>query len=135
MTSPQRTKIPARATGLRRIIRAAGYSWAGLRHTFRHEAAFRQEIVLCLLLTPLIILLPLTTLTRLYLMGCLALVLICELTNTALEVIINHISPHYSEAARHGKDIGSALVLVALVNLGLTLLVVTAPLLSLVGKG
>jgi diacylglycerol kinase (ATP) len=123
MSHQEKHHIPGRATGLRRIIRAAGYSWAGLRHAFRHEAAFRQEILLGLVLTPLIILLPLTTLARLYLLGCLALVLICELVNTALEVIINHISPDYSEAARHGKDIGSALVLVALVNLGLALLV------------
>lgn len=115
-------QIPPPAGGLKRIIRAAGYSWAGLCYTFKNEAAFRQELLLGLLLAPLIILLPFSQEAKLYLMGCLALVLICELANTALEVIINHVSPHYSEAARHGKDIGSALVLVALVNLGLTLL-------------
>ncbi|MBU0681929.1 MAG: diacylglycerol kinase [Proteobacteria bacterium] len=121
-------QIPARATGLTRVIRAAGYSWAGLRYTFKSEAAFRQEIFLCLVLAPLIILLPLPLLAKLYLGGCLALILICELANTGLEVIINHVSPQYSEAAKHGKDIGSALVFVALVNLGITLLALVLPL-------
>nr|MDA3785444.1 diacylglycerol kinase [Deltaproteobacteria bacterium] len=96
---------------------------------------FRQEILLSLLLAPLIILLPLALLAKLYLLGCLALVLICELANTALEVIINHVSPTYSEAAKNGKDIGSALVLVSLTNLAITLLVLTAPLLSSAGRG
>ncbi len=115
-------QIPTRARGLERIIRAAGYSWAGLRHTFKNEAAFRQEILLCLILTPLILLMPLSLLAKLYLVGCLALVLICELVNTGLEVIINHISPQYSEAAKNAKDIGSALVLVALANLTIAFL-------------
>jgi diacylglycerol kinase (ATP) len=115
-------QIPARATGLTRVIRAASYSWAGLRYTFKSEAAFRQEIFLCLVLAPLIILLPLPLLAKLYLGGCLALVLICELANTGLEVIINHVSPRYSEAAKHGKDIGSALVFVSLANFGISFL-------------
>ncbi len=119
-------QIPPPARGLSRIIRAAGYSWAGLCYTFKNEAAFRQELVLCLILVPAIILLPLALLAKLYLCGCLALVLICELANTALEVIINHVSPDYSTAAKHGKDIGSALVFVALVNLGLSLLFLLA---------
>lgn len=128
-------QIPARVTGLKRIRRAAGYSFAGLRYTFKNEVAFRQELLLGLLLAPLILLMPLALLAKLYLLGCLALVLICELTNTALEVIINHLSPDYSEAAKNGKDIGSALVFVALVNLAMTLLALIAPLVSSSGKG
>ncbi len=135
MTQKDQHQIPARVTGLKRIRRAAGYSFAGLRYTFQGEAAFRQELLLCLLLTPLIVLLPLALLAKIYLLGCLALVLICELANTALEVIINHLSPDYSEAAKNGKDIGSALVFVALVNLAIALLALTAPLLSAAGKG
>lgn len=127
MTTPAQQQIPGRVTGLKRIIRAAGYSWAGLGYTFKNEAAFRQEIVLCLVLAPVIILSPLTLLAKLYLWGCLALVLICELANTALEVIINHVSPEYSEAAKNGKDIGSALVFVALVNVALSFGVLLAP--------
>ncbi|MEN8256991.1 MAG: diacylglycerol kinase [Thermodesulfobacteriota bacterium] len=121
-------QIPPPARGLQRIIRAAGYSWAGLCFTFKNEAAFRQEILLSLVLAPLIIFLPLPLLAKLYLTGCLALVLICELANTGLEVIINHVSPHYSEAARDGKDIGSALVFVSLANLAVSFLALVLPL-------
>ncbi|MDR9501053.1 MAG: diacylglycerol kinase [Desulfurivibrionaceae bacterium] len=121
-------QIPVRVTGLKRIRRAAGYSFAGLRYTCRHEAAFRQELLLCLLLAPLIILVPLALLAKLYLLGCLLLVLICELVNTALEVILNHLSPGYSEAAKNGKDIGSALVLVSLANLVIAFVALMAPL-------
>lgn len=116
-------QIPLEARGLRRIVRAAGYSWAGLRYTYKNEAAFRQECALGLILVPMIILLPLSLLAKLYLAGCLALVLICELANTGFEVIINEISPEYSEAAKNGKDIGSALVFVSLINLAISFMV------------
>ena len=128
MTQRDQQQIPARAIGLKRIIRAAGYSWAGVRYTFKEEAAFRQELLLCLVMAPLIILLSFTTLAQLYLLGCLALVLICELANTGLEVIINYVSPEYSEAAKNGKDIGSALVFVSLINLAISFLALIVPL-------
>ena len=54
----------AKATGIRRIINAFGYSWAGLRSVFASEAAFRQEMALCAVLVPLAFLLEVTGIER-----------------------------------------------------------------------
>ena len=103
-------------TGVRRLIRAAGYSWQGLRATLRHEAAFRQEVALSLLLVPLALWLGQTGLERAMLVAAWLLVLLFELLNSAIEAVVDRIGSERHELSGRAKDIGSAAVLVALVN-------------------
>lgn len=103
-------------TGLTRIIRAAGYSWAGLRAAFRHEAAFRQELALCCLLIPLGAWLGQTGSERALLIGSLVLVLIVELVNSAIEAVVDRFGGEQHELSGRAKDIGSAAVFMALLN-------------------
>ena len=103
-------------TGLERVVKAAGYSWAGLKAAFRHEAAFRQEVALCVPLVPLGLWLGHTGIERALLVGCLLLVLIAELLNSAVESVVDRIGPEHHELSGRAKDIGSAAVFVALVN-------------------
>ncbi len=65
-------------TGLRRVLNAAAYSWAGLAAAFRHEDAFRQEVFLALLLIPLALVLGETGMARALMIGAVLLVLIVE---------------------------------------------------------
>jgi len=104
------------ATGLTRIINASGYSWAGLKAAFKHEAAFRQELILCLALAPLAMWLGHSAAQRAILIGSLLLVLIVELLNSAIETVVDRISEEHHELAGRAKDIGSAAVFVSLVN-------------------
>ncbi|MDT8383676.1 MAG: diacylglycerol kinase [Gammaproteobacteria bacterium] len=103
-------------TGLMRIFRAAGYSWAGLRAAFRHEAAFRQELALCCLLIPLGLWLGQTGSERALLIGSLLLVLIVELINSAIEAVVDRFGGEQHELSGRAKDIGSAAVFIALLN-------------------
>jgi diacylglycerol kinase (ATP) len=103
-------------TGLARIANAAGYSWAGLTAAFRHEDAFRQEVLLALLLIPLALALGETGIERALMIGALLGVLIVELLNSALEAAVDRISLEHHPLIKRAKDMGSAAVMVALVN-------------------
>lgn len=102
-------------TGIIRIIRAFGYSWHGFVAAYKSEAAFRQELALCLVLIPLAFYLPVTPMERALMVSTPLLVLIVELLNTAVETIIERISPEIHPLSKKAKDLGSASVLVALI--------------------
>ena len=105
-------------TGVQRVLNAAGYSWAGLQAAFRHEDAFRQEVFLLVVLVPLALYLGDTGLERALLIGSLLLVLIVELLNSAVEAAVDRISLEHHELIKRAKDMGSAAVMIALVNVG-----------------
>ncbi len=101
-------------TGLRRIQLAAGYSWQGLIATFRHEAAFRQELGLLVVLLPVALWLGDNATEKALMIAALLIVLMAELVNSALESIVDLVSPEPHELAGRAKDQGSAAVLLAL---------------------
>ena len=103
-------------TGLRRVWNAFHYSRAGLQAAYRHEDAFRQEALLALLLIPLAIWLGDGAVERALLIGCVLLVLIVELINSAIEATVDRISLELHPLAKRAKDIGSAAVMIALLN-------------------
>lgn len=103
-------------TGLKRIVSAAGYSWAGLVAAFRHEDAFRQEILLAAVLIPLALYLGETGIARALMVGAVLLVLIVELLNSAVEAAVDRISLEHHHLIKRAKDMGSAAVLIALIN-------------------
>ena len=104
------------ATGLTRIINAFGYSMKGIFSAIRYESAFRQEALLFVILLPLAFLLGRTYLEYILLIGCLLIVLIVELLNSAVEAVVDHVSPEFAELAGRAKDMGSASVLISLLN-------------------
>ena len=103
-------------TGLRRVWNAFHYSCAGLHAAYRHEDAFRQEVLLALALVPLAIWLGEGAVERVLLIGCVLLVLIVELINSAIEATVDRISLDRHPLAKRAKDIGSAAVMIALLN-------------------
>jgi diacylglycerol kinase (ATP) len=107
-------------TGLRRIWNALHYSLAGLRAAYRHEDAFRQEMLLALVLIPLAFVLPADGTGRALMIGSVLLVLIVELLNSAVEATVDRVSLEDHALAKRAKDIGSAAVLLTLVNVPLT---------------
>jgi len=101
-------------TGFRRIIRAAGFSAQGFGHAWKHEAAFRQELALTVVLTPVALWLGQTTVDRAVLISVLLLVLVVELLNSAIEAAIDRHGDEHHELSGRAKDLGSAAVFVAL---------------------
>lgn len=101
-------------TGLIRIYDATIYSLKGLQAAWRHEAAFRQELSLMLLMTPLAFLLGQTgTQTALLLMSCFV-VIIVELLNSAVEAVVDRVGAELHELSGRAKDMGSAAVFLSL---------------------
>lgn len=104
-------------TGLRRLVNAFFYSCAGLSDAFRHESAFRQEVLLAAILVPTALLIHATAVERALLVASVILVMIVELLNTGVEVAIDRISLERHSLSKRAKDIGSAAVLLSLLLL------------------
>ena len=103
-------------TGLRRVWNALNYSLAGLKAAYLCEDAFRQEVLLALLLIPATFLLPVPWLGRGVMIASVLLVIIVELLNSGLEATVDRISLDQHHLAKRAKDIGSAAVLISLVQ-------------------
>ncbi|MET1256905.1 diacylglycerol kinase [Aliikangiella maris] len=111
-------------TGLARIIDATGYSLQGLKAAWQNEAAFRQEIWLAVVGVPLAYLLADNKFEFLWLILPLFLIILAELTNSAIEAAVDRIGDEHHELAGRAKDIGSALVFICLVLLAIVWLII-----------
>ena len=103
-----------RKKGFNRLVNATIFSISGLRSALRNEAAFRQECVLALVLTPVALWLGQTAVERSLLIGTIWLVLIVELLNTAVESIVDRVGTDRHALSGQAKDQGSAAVFVSL---------------------
>lgn len=103
-------------TGLTRVWNAFHYSMAGLAAAYRNEDAFRQEVWLAAVLLPLALWLPVGAVGKALMIGSVLLVIIVELVNSGLEATVDRISLEHHHLAKRAKDIGSAAVFVALLN-------------------
>jgi diacylglycerol kinase (ATP) len=106
-------------TGLQRVWNAFHYSMSGLHAAFTCEDAFRQEAILAALLVPLAFLLPVAGVGRALMIASVLLVLIVELLNSAIEAAVDRVSLDRHHLSKRAKDIGSAAVLLALINVPL----------------
>ena len=104
-------------TGIMRAVRAARFSAQGFVHAWRHESAFRQELTLGMILTPLALWLGQTANEKVLLIACLLLVLIVELLNSAVEAAIDRFGEEHHELSGRAKDLGSAAVFLSLIHI------------------
>lgn len=103
-------------TGMKRVFKAFFYSLDGIASSLKHEAAFRQEVILAVILIPLSFVLHVPLAQHLMLAGSVILVLIVELLNSAIEAVVDDISLRNRPLAKRAKDMGSAAVLLSLLN-------------------
>ena len=100
--------------GLVRAWHAAKNSWRGLVFAFKEESAFRQELTLFVLLTPIAVVLPVSLFEKAVLICSLVLVMAIELLNSSVEAAIDRISFEHHDLSKRAKDFGSAAVMLAL---------------------
>jgi diacylglycerol kinase (ATP) len=103
-------------SGLSRLAKATRFSCQGFKAAFANEAAFRQEVFLAIVLIPLGLYLGNSGLERAFLISVVLLVLVVELINSGIEAIVDRISTEQHELSGRAKDVGSAAVLLSLVN-------------------
>ena len=101
-------------TGIARLIDATRYSWQGLKACYRHEAAFRQEVALAVVLLPLSFFVARTVEQWILLVAPLLICMIVELLNSAIENVVDRISDEKHELSGRAKDMGSAAVFICL---------------------
>ena len=106
-------------TGLTRIINATGYSILGIKAAFKHEAAFRQELMLALILIPLAFWLSASKIELVLLIASVMLVLVVEILNSAIEAVVDRFGDEMHELSGRAKDMGSAAVALSLLNVAL----------------
>ena len=107
-------------TGLTRLIHSFGYSWQGFRAAWQHEAAFRQEVILAVVLFPATFWLAHSLVTWLLLVISALLVMLVELLNSGIEAVIDRVSAERHPLAGRAKDLASAAVLLATLIAGVT---------------
>ncbi|MGR9088499.1 MAG: diacylglycerol kinase [Gammaproteobacteria bacterium] len=107
-------------TGLKRLLNACVFSAAGFKAIWTHEEAFRQEVLLFVITTPLAIWLGETVIEKLLLIGSVVLVLLVELLNSAIEATVDRVGLERHELSGRAKDIGSAAVMLSLIWAGVT---------------
>ncbi|MDP1680035.1 MAG: diacylglycerol kinase [Candidatus Nitrotoga sp.] len=119
---------PHKATGLRRLVNALSYSLSGLLLAWQDEAAFRQEVVLAIVLVSVAFMVPVSATQRVLLVASVMLVLVVEMINSAIEATVDRVSLDIHPLAKKAKDMGSAAVLLALTNAILTWTMILWPL-------
>ena len=107
--------------GLLHAWRATGIALQGLRAAWRHEDAFRQEVLIAAVAIPVALWLPASAPGKALMISSILLVLIVELLNSALESAVDHTSLEQHPLAKRAKDIASAAVLNALAVWGLVI--------------
>ena len=119
MESPYKGK-----TGLKRIWNALFYSLDGLAAAFKHEDAFRQEVLLALILIPIALFMPVSGIGKGLMIVSVLLVLIVELLNSGIEAVTDRVSLEDHALAKRAKDLGSAAVMLSLINVAAVWLLV-----------
>lgn len=107
--------MKSKKTGINRIIKAFAYSWDGLRAVFKTEVAFRQEVFLCVLGVIVQFFIDVPMLYHILMVCSLGAIILAELTNSAIETIIDRIGSEYNNLSKRAKDIGSAIVMLTIV--------------------
>lgn len=107
-------------TGLTRLFKAFGNSMKGFVGVYQHEAAFRQELLLAVVLVPLGLYLGQTGLERAVMVGSVLLVLLVEILNSSIEAVVDRIGLERHELSGLAKDLGSAAVFLSLVMVAVT---------------
>ena len=102
------------AKGLKRLVNACFFSMAGFKATWQHEEAFRQEVSLFIITTPLALWLGNSPIEKVLLIGSVVLVLLVELLNSAVEAVVDRVGFEHHELSGRAKDIGSAAVMLSL---------------------
>jgi diacylglycerol kinase (ATP) len=113
--------------GLTRAWHAAKNSWCGIVYAFEEESAFRQELVLLIILSPVALFLPISPIEKCALIASLIMVLVVELLNSSVEAAIDRISFDHHDLSKRAKDFGSAAVMLALLIAALLWITICTP--------
>jgi len=117
MESDNNTQFKPNGAGAMRVVKAFKCSMLGFKACYRHEAAFRQELLLCIILLPLSFIVSTTLAMWTVLIASMLFLLFAEVVNSAIEALADQISTDHHELIGRAKDLGSAAVFLAMTML------------------
>ena len=127
MIEPKSAESLKGKQGLVRLINATRYSLQGIQAGIKHEAAFREELILAIVLIPVALLLPVSTLEKIVLIECTLLVPFAEIITSAIEACVDRFGNEIHPLAGRAKDMGSAGVFFALIIAAIAWLGIAGP--------
>ncbi len=111
-------------SGLKRILNATGYSISGFKAAYKNEAAFRQIVLINIILIPVSFFLDVSRSEHVLLIIVCLFAMIVELFNSAIEAVVDRVSLEKHQLSKNAKDMGSAAQFVALSIIAITLLII-----------
>ena len=126
MTDTDATALKGKK-GFQRLLNATRYSMKGFAAAYQHEAAFREEVMLAIVLIPAALLLGVSAVETVLLIGSVLLLMLVEILNSGLEAVVDRIGPEIHPLSGRAKDLGSAAVFIAIVILCLTWGLIAVP--------
>ena len=107
-------------SGLKRILNATGYSISGFKAAYKNEAAFRQIVLINIILIPISFFLDVSRSEHVLLIIVCLFAMIVELFNSAIEAVVDRVSLEKHQLSKNAKDMGSAAQFVALSIISIT---------------
>ena len=111
-------------SGLKRILNATGYSISGFKAAYKNEAAFRQIVLINIILIPVSFFLDVSRSEHVILIIVCLFAMIVELFNSAIEAVVDRVSLEKHQLSKNAKDMGSAAQFVALSIIAITWLII-----------
>lgn len=111
-------------SGLKRILNATGYSISGFKAAYKNEAAFRQIVLINIILIPVSFFLEVSRSEHVLLIIVCLFAMIVELFNSAIEAVVDRVSLEKHQLSKNAKDMGSAAQFVALSIIAITWLII-----------
>ncbi|MFA2916399.1 diacylglycerol kinase [Acinetobacter pittii] len=111
-------------SGLKRILNATGYSISGFKAAYKNEAAFRQIVLINIILIPVSFFLDVSRSEHVLLIIVCLFAMIVELFNSAIEAVVDRVSLEKHQLSKNAKDMGSAAQFVALSIITITWLII-----------
>lgn len=112
---------------MKTFLKAFYYASSGFSYTFRTQLNFRVECFMAVLVCGLSFYLDISAMEWLWIIAAIAIVLIAELGNTAVETLVDLVSPDFNPKAGIVKDISAAVVLTAALMALITGMVILLP--------
>jgi diacylglycerol kinase (ATP) len=111
----RRTVESWKSSGIRRLLSAPRYQLEGIRHGLRNDPAIRQVSIVVFVLCLLALFLPVARIEKLLLILPLLLVALVEYLNSAIEAVVDRVSPDHHPLSKVAKDYASVAVGIAVV--------------------
>ena len=111
---------------LKREVKSFGYAIKGIAGAFRTEKHLQFHLLAAIAVTALGFWVKLNATEWCIIIICIAMVFVAELFNTAIEKLVDLVSPEYNRTAGLVKDVAAGAVLVASVASAIVGLIIIA---------